>query len=91
MRSVSGVILVARMGRSSRRAVRRLHRMISDTHGTLLGVVATAVTRASGYYEGYSPAYYAESGTNGANGHGRAQPQPQTPGDEPTASPAPRE
>jgi capsular exopolysaccharide synthesis family protein len=91
MRSVSGVILVARMGRSSRRAVRRLDRMISDTHGTLLGVVATAVTRASGYYEGYSPAYYAESGTNGANGHGRAQPQPQTPGDEPTASPAPRE
>src|SRR3954452_19729465 len=29
MRNVSGVIIVARMGRSSRRAVRRLHRMIA--------------------------------------------------------------
>jgi capsular exopolysaccharide synthesis family protein len=91
MRSVSGVILVARMGRSSRRAVRRLQRMISDAHATLLGVVATGVTRASGYYEGYSQQYYANVEQNGANGRAPVPAGAQSPGDETTAGPAPRE
>ena len=91
MRSVSGVILVARVGRSSRRAVRRLQRMIADAHGTLVGVVATGVTRSSGYYEGYSPKYYADAKTNGANGSGRMQPGHEAAGAESAASPAPRE
>src|SRR4051794_27451172 len=91
MSSVSGVILVARVGRSSRRAVQRLQRMIADTRGTLLGVVATGVTRGSGYYEGYSPKYYADVKTNGANGRGPLQPGEDAAGAEPAASPTPRE
>src|SRR4051812_12640956 len=93
MSSVSGVILIARVGRSSRRAVQRLQRMIADTRGTLLGVVATGVTRASGYYEGYSPKYYANvepngaNGANGANGRGRPHPERAAPGDEPVVHP----
>ena len=54
MRNVNGVILVGRVNRSGRRALRRLRRMIADADGTLLGAVATGVTRASGYYDGYS-------------------------------------
>jgi capsular exopolysaccharide synthesis family protein len=91
MRSVSGVILVGRMNRSSRRAMRRLHRMIIDAHGVLLGVVATGVTRSSGYYEGYSRSYYTEANANGANGHVPPQREQAAPGGEPTSSPAPRQ
>jgi len=57
MRNVSGVVLVARMNRSSRDTVRRLHKMILSTSGLLLGTVATGVTAGPGY-EKYSQAYY---------------------------------
>jgi len=91
MRSVSGVILVGRMDRSSRRALRRVHRMIADAQGILLGVVATGVTRSSGYYEGYSRQYYAEAGANGANGHVPPHAGAHAAGDGPRSSPEPRE
>jgi hypothetical protein len=60
MRAVTGVILVARINRSSRQTIRRVQRVISTAHGTIVGVVATGVTGGTGY-EGYSPKHY----TNG--------------------------
>ena len=48
MSAVSGVVLVARMNRSSRMTVRRLQRMIEAAGGTAVGVVATGVTAAGG-------------------------------------------
>lgn len=65
MRLVSGVVLIARMNRSSRQRIHRLQKMIESAHGTLLGVVATGVGPTSGYYEHYSTKYYAQNG----NGH----------------------
>jgi capsular exopolysaccharide synthesis family protein len=58
MRSVTGVVLVARMNRSSKETIRRLQRMIVSAHGTLLGVVATGVRPGPGY-ESYAAKYYA--------------------------------
>jgi capsular exopolysaccharide synthesis family protein len=57
MQSVSGVVLVARMNRSSRDTVRRFHKVVVAAHGMLLGAVATGVTAGPGY-ERYSQAYY---------------------------------
>jgi capsular exopolysaccharide synthesis family protein len=64
MRSVTGVVLVARMNRSSRETIRRLQRMIESAHGALIGVVATGVSSGPGY-EGYAPKYYTQAGENG--------------------------
>jgi capsular exopolysaccharide synthesis family protein len=64
MRTVSGVVIVARMNHSTRQMVRRLRKIIDQAHGRLLGVVATGVSAGPGY-EHYYPKYYA---TNGANG-----------------------
>jgi Mrp family chromosome partitioning ATPase len=61
MQTVSGVVLIARMNRSSRDTVRRLHKIITSAHGRLLGAVATGVTSGPGY-EKYSQAYYSPSG-----------------------------
>jgi capsular exopolysaccharide synthesis family protein len=69
MRSVSGVVLVARMNRSSRQTVRRLQRIIESAHGTLLGAVATGATAGPGY-EHYYPKYYAQNGANGSGAGG---------------------
>ena len=66
--SVSGVVLVARMNRSTRQTVRRLQRMITSAHGELLGVVATGVTAGEGYYEHYSTKYYGSSANGNGNG-----------------------
>jgi Mrp family chromosome partitioning ATPase len=66
MRMVSGVVLVARMNRSSRQTIRRLQRIIESASGTLLGVVATGVTASPGY-DHYYPKYYASNGTNGSS------------------------
>jgi capsular exopolysaccharide synthesis family protein len=57
MQSVSGVVLVARMNRSSRDTIRRLQKIIIAAHGTLLGTVATGVTAGPGYQK-YSASYY---------------------------------
>jgi polysaccharide biosynthesis transport protein len=67
--SVSGVVIVARMNRSTRQTIRRLQKMVTAAHGKLLGVVATGVTAGEGYYEHYATKYYAPNGTtNGSKG-----------------------
>jgi capsular exopolysaccharide synthesis family protein len=84
MQSVSGVVLVARMNRSSRDTVRRFHKVVTAAHGMLLGAVATGVTAGPGY-EKYSQAYYStgerRSGRrgrkkNGSDVQAAATPQP---------------
>jgi receptor protein-tyrosine kinase len=62
MRSVSGVILVARMNVSRRRTLGRLARMIVAAQATLLGVVAVGVTRGVDYY-GHGYSHDGENGT----------------------------
>jgi capsular exopolysaccharide synthesis family protein len=46
---VSGIVLVGRLGRTTRDAVRRLTEVISNTGGVLLGVVATGSKAGDGY------------------------------------------
>lgn len=60
LQSVSGVVLIARMNRSTRDTVRRLLKIIGSAHGKLLGSVATGVTTGPGY-EKYSQAYYSQT------------------------------
>jgi succinoglycan biosynthesis transport protein ExoP len=50
---VSGVVVVVRINRSSRAAVRRLQRMIAAGRGTTLGAVATGVATNESYGYGY--------------------------------------
>jgi non-specific protein-tyrosine kinase len=81
MRSVNGVVLVARMNHSSRETIHRLQGIIESAHGNLLGVVATGVSSGPGY-EKYSQAYYASAppkqkrGRRGKQATERAQPMP---------------
>ena len=67
--AASGVLLVARMKRSTRDAVRRLQRVVAKASGQLLGVVATgaSVDRGLG---GYTYEVYAAS-NGGGRGLGR--------------------
>jgi capsular exopolysaccharide synthesis family protein len=65
LQAASGVILVARMKRSSRDRVRRLQRMVAKTDGHLLGVVATGASAEPGL-GGYTYEVYAAP-----NGHAR--------------------
>ncbi len=65
MRSVTGVVLVARMNNSSRETIKRLQKMIVSAHGHLLGVVATGVSTGPGY-DGYAPKSYTSADTNGS-------------------------
>ncbi len=58
MQRVSGIVLIARMNRSSRDTVRRLQKIIIAAHGNLLGAVATGVISGPGY-ERYTHTYYA--------------------------------
>jgi receptor protein-tyrosine kinase len=54
IQSASGVVLVVRMNRSSRAAVRRIKKVIAAAQGTVLGVVATGSgTAAAGYGDYY--------------------------------------
>ncbi|HWC85563.1 MAG TPA: polysaccharide biosynthesis tyrosine autokinase [Solirubrobacteraceae bacterium] len=69
MRNVTGVVLVARMNRSSKETIRRLQRMIVSAHGSLMGVVATGVRSGPGY-EHYSYGYQSQ---NGGRPSGRAR------------------
>jgi tyrosine-protein kinase len=59
LRSVSGCLVIARMNRSSRAAVRRLQKMVGSAHGTVLGVVVTGSGAAMGGYASYR---YTENG-----------------------------
>ena len=57
IRNASGVLMVVRMNRSSRAAVRRLQKVVVSAHGRVVGVVATGTGGASAGY-GY---YYAQN------------------------------
>jgi capsular exopolysaccharide synthesis family protein len=62
-RTVSGVAMIVRMNRSSRAAVRRLHKVIASAGGTVMGVVATGtVSAAGGYGRGYDVYARAQDG-----------------------------
>jgi Mrp family chromosome partitioning ATPase len=82
---VSGVVLVARMNRSSRVVVKRLQRVIEAAGGTSLGVVATGVTATLGY-DHYSPRYYTQSSANGSDGRSRRGERPVSSSSGPEAS-----
>jgi polysaccharide biosynthesis transport protein len=64
----SGVLLVARMNRSTRERIRRLEKMIRAAQGTMFGVVATGVSSGLGY-QNYKSTYYASNGGNGGGRH----------------------
>jgi capsular exopolysaccharide synthesis family protein len=57
LQSASGVLLVARLNRTTKAAVRRLHRVITAANGTILGVVATGASSRAGYEYGYGYGY----------------------------------
>ena len=59
LRSVSGCVVIARMNRSSRAAIRRLQKMLGSAQGTVLGVV---VTGSGGTAGGYAAYHYTENG-----------------------------
>jgi non-specific protein-tyrosine kinase len=67
----TGVILVARMNRSTRDKMRRLKRMIDAAHGNLLGVVATGVSAGPGYGH-YASKYYSDSKNGKRSSNGRS-------------------
>jgi capsular exopolysaccharide synthesis family protein len=67
MRSVTGVVIVARMNSSTRQTLRRLKKIVDSAHGNILGVVATGAAVGLGYQH-YYPTYYAANGTNGSHG-----------------------
>jgi capsular exopolysaccharide synthesis family protein len=67
MRSVSGVVIVARMNHSTRQMIRRLRKIIDQARGKLLGVVATGVSAGPGY-EHYNAKYYASNGNGSGKG-----------------------
>jgi capsular exopolysaccharide synthesis family protein len=81
MRNVSGIVVVARMNRSSRHRIRRLQKVIESAHGHVLGVVATGTTSGPGYTH-YYPSHYS-NGTNGSLPRRRRwrakRPQPASP------------
>jgi polysaccharide biosynthesis transport protein len=68
MGSVSGVVVVARMNRSTRQTIRRLQKILLAAHANLLGVVATGATAGPGY-EGYYPNYYSHNGNGSHPSH----------------------
>jgi non-specific protein-tyrosine kinase len=62
----SGVVVVGRLGRTTRDAIRRLTAVISNTGGVLLGVVATGTKAGRVYgYEPYEASAVDEAGPNG--------------------------
>jgi capsular exopolysaccharide synthesis family protein len=63
LQATSGVVVVVRMNRSSRGAVRRLHKMIVAGHGRILGAVATGTGSGENYGYGYD--HYAEDSKRG--------------------------
>jgi non-specific protein-tyrosine kinase len=56
LRWTSGVVVIARLNRSTRAGIRRLQKIITAANGTLLGVVATGAPNRSGY-DGYGYGY----------------------------------
>jgi receptor protein-tyrosine kinase len=56
LRWTSGVVMIARLNRTTRAGVRRLQKIIGSADGTLLGVVATGAPNSS-RYDGYGYGY----------------------------------
>jgi capsular exopolysaccharide synthesis family protein len=56
LRWTSGVVMIARLNRTTRAGVRRLQKIIESADGTLLGVVATGAPNSS-RYDGYGYGY----------------------------------
>jgi capsular exopolysaccharide synthesis family protein len=56
LRWTSGVVMIARLNRTTRAAIRRLQKIITSANGTLLGVVATGAPSRGGY-DGYGYGY----------------------------------
>jgi Mrp family chromosome partitioning ATPase len=56
LRWTTGVVLIARLNRSTRAGIRRLQKIITSANGTLLGVVATGAPSRGGY-DGYGYGY----------------------------------
>ena len=86
MRSVTGVVLIARMNRTTRQTIRRLQKIIDSAHGRLLGVVATGVAAGPGY-EHYYPKYYSSNGDRTRRGRRRRK-RAETEAPEPDVAPA---
>jgi capsular exopolysaccharide synthesis family protein len=59
----SGVVIVARLSRTTRSAIRRLQQIVGTANGVLLGAVATGTRDREGY-EGYSYGYYEHGGSS---------------------------
>ena len=57
LQEVSGSVVVVRMDRTSRAAVRRLQKMIESAQGTVLGAVATGTGNLTRAYGGYVYGY----------------------------------
>ncbi len=57
LQEVSGSVVVVRMDRTSRAAVRRLQKMIESAQGTVLGAVATGTGNLARAYGGYVYGY----------------------------------
>jgi Mrp family chromosome partitioning ATPase len=89
MKAVTGVVLVARMNRSSRDTIRRLRKIVESAQGTLLGVVATGVSWEPGY-EHYSRSYYTSDG-NGSKSQSKSKSNSKASkrSSQPSAAPAP--
>ena len=56
LRWTSGVVIVARLNRTTRAGIRRLQKIITSASGTILGVVATGAPTRFGY-DGYGYGY----------------------------------
>ena len=53
LQAASGVVLIARLNRSTKSAIRRLQQVITAASGTILGVVVTGASARGGYEYGY--------------------------------------
>jgi Mrp family chromosome partitioning ATPase len=56
LRWTTGVVIVARLNRTTRAGIRRLQKIITSASGTILGVVATGAPTRFGY-DGYGYGY----------------------------------
>ena len=71
---VAGSIVVSRLGRTPKDAVRRATQVIRSAGGTVLGGVATGAHAGAGYgYYGYY-GYYAAYGEENGDGEGKSKP-----------------
>jgi len=90
IQAATGIVMIVRMNRSSRSAVRRLQKVITSAHGAVMGVVATGTSSVTYGYGGEK--YYGATAETGAGrkrrlGRGH-RPEPAGP-PEPVASPEP--